>query len=875
MDNLSTDQSKRMDALDTANKNILAALLSTQADVSRSVADFNQGLQNQTLAVAQLLSSFSLQPDHSDQTLAAPTGEFQAKGPAKKGTWVKNVQDRIQQYVIRKILDDLRFPTIAAREDQIEDAYDTTYQWAFIDEHDDKAPPWSSLTEWLATGSGIYWIKGKAASGKSTLMRYISHHHQTRRLLSQWSGRRDLQIMRFYFWSSGTSEQRSQAGLIRSLLVEAFMQNPDLIKMVFPLRWAKYYSEAVSRAYPKDVAEKEKTKIGRYRDENDDEAESGLEWDEYHWPDGPGIERQAASRSASGDLTLKSLMGYFTTLIEQASIPTKMCFFIDGLDEYDGDHRAIAQLFQRLAVSPHIKVCVSSRPLLPFEDAFKSTPSLRLQDLTARDITFYVTSNFEKNVYFQQFDSEEPDQAKALLMEIVSKADGVFLWVKLVVISLLEGLGNRDDILDLKRRIDLLPRDLETLFSSMLAKIPGFYRRSASELFQMMHCSQEHRAFVMNGTPHISLCLITLALSDEPNLEAAITSDFEEMEFQEITKRCKRMEDRLKVRTMGLLEVPSLGCLEGHIGSAACGTVQYVHRTVRDYLDTAEAKSTLLLETSGSDFNANTSLLSGYVQRLKAKVDLASVVGTILLTGLKHAHYMEAEVAFPETRLVHELGRAKEIFVDTDGERCTLGPAAGPDSIVRILLEGSHRQLYRPFIYLSIEHNLCSHIDDTLRHDKEILNREGLSLEELLHYALRPRDSTRWCPLSTKMIYTILQRGANPNGRCSGFDSSCWNMALSSASKLSRTRNPCSDDLADLSTLADILEAFLERGADAKAIYSFGSEVRTARWIVADIFGDRFPEKAASLDNMLKARGGKLRPTFFRKMKGVEVLAIR
>jgi hypothetical protein len=47
----------------------------------------------------------------------------------------------------------------------------------------------------------------------------------------------------------------------------------------------------------------------------------------------------------------------------------------------------------------------------------------------------------------------------AIVKDIVAKADGVFLWVVLVVVSLLEGLSNRDEISYLQRRIDLLPQD--------------------------------------------------------------------------------------------------------------------------------------------------------------------------------------------------------------------------------------------------------------------------------------------------------------------------------------------------------------------------------------------------------------------------------
>jgi hypothetical protein len=54
-------------------------------------------------------------------------------------------------------------------------------------------------------------------------------------------------------------------------------------------------------------------------------------------------------------------------LIEQQLIPAKICLFVDGLDEYDGDHTEIADLFQTVVLSQDVKVCLSSRPLHTFE----------------------------------------------------------------------------------------------------------------------------------------------------------------------------------------------------------------------------------------------------------------------------------------------------------------------------------------------------------------------------------------------------------------------------------------------------------------------------------------------------------------------------
>jgi hypothetical protein len=77
-----------------------------------------------------------------------------------------------------------------------------------------------------------------------------------------------------------------------------------------------------------------------------------------------------------------------------AQTELRICLFIDSLDEYEDDHDGaymdIIALLIGMAASSSIKICVSSRPWLVFEDAFETTPKLQLQDLTYHDIQRYT-----------------------------------------------------------------------------------------------------------------------------------------------------------------------------------------------------------------------------------------------------------------------------------------------------------------------------------------------------------------------------------------------------------------------------------------------------------------------------------------------------
>ena len=75
--------------------------------------------------------------------------------------------------------------------------------------------------------------------------------------------------------------------------------------------------------------------------------------------------------------------------------------------------------------------------------------------------------------------AKEPAQCQYLIEEIDDAAQGVFLWVELVVNSLLNGLGNHDQIKDLQKRLKALPPGLDKLYDHIVLKIDGIYQDEA------------------------------------------------------------------------------------------------------------------------------------------------------------------------------------------------------------------------------------------------------------------------------------------------------------------------------------------------------------------------------------------------------------
>lgn len=88
---------------------------------------------------------------------------------------------------------------------------------------------WASFPEWLRSESSIYWINGKAGSGKSTLMNYICDHKRKEELLKQWSAKRRLLTPNFFFWSAGVRLQKTIDGLLRSIIYQILNECRELI----------------------------------------------------------------------------------------------------------------------------------------------------------------------------------------------------------------------------------------------------------------------------------------------------------------------------------------------------------------------------------------------------------------------------------------------------------------------------------------------------------------------------------------------------------------------------------------------------------------------------------------------------------------------
>jgi hypothetical protein len=107
---------------------------------------------------------------------------------------------------------------------------------------------------------------------------------------------------------------------------------------------------------------------------------------------------------------------------------------------------------------------------------------LKLKDFTRDDIKRFAEDRLGENSHFKALQASDP-RYQCLLEEIVDAAQGVFLWVFLVVRSLLRGLTNADTISELQRRLRVLPSDLEQFFRHILDTTEEVYQERAAQYF--------------------------------------------------------------------------------------------------------------------------------------------------------------------------------------------------------------------------------------------------------------------------------------------------------------------------------------------------------------------------------------------------------
>ena len=377
-------------------------------------------------------------------------------------------------------------------------------------------------------------------------MKFLASRQKTDDLLQEWAGQKRLVMASHFFWSQGTKEQRSQTGLFQTLLSQILVQCPQLMSFL------------------------------------------------------PEERRRGSSAPFKNPWSLSDLFECFSALSSAPLPSTRICIFVDGLDEYDGNHRELTEILKVLARSTDIKICASSRPWVEFISAFGDLDcKIAVQDLTAHDILTFVSDNLSSHEGFKDLSAQHGTEARELVQDIAHKAQGVFLWVYLVVRSLIRGMGNKDTLQDLRRRLNELPDDLERYFHLMMGSIEGIYRQKTANIFQVL---------LQAGTtvPVLAFHFLEEEAANPDYALGAVCVDgadhLEALKKHQLIAQCR-----------DLVHITPWSDGASAPFRYAAG---FLHRTVADYFKTPGPEA-LLSERSGRDFDPRVSLCRSFVASLK------------------------------------------------------------------------------------------------------------------------------------------------------------------------------------------------------------------------------------------------------------------
>ena len=560
-------------------------------------------------------------------------------------------------------MDSLYFPSMFMREESIKEAHKSTFEWFLTGERTEQPEiQHTVLSEWLRGPDPLLWLSGKAGSGKSTLMKLIFRHPLLLEHLDSWAPAPQRVEAGFFFFDQGPYPlQRSQEGLLRSLLYQVLQKRSELVPKVFPDQWKDYKFKSTTME---------------------------TQWSWYELQRG------------------------FKRLLKLCDGTLRLFFCIDGLDEYKrlsesstddyaifdedeytiaqrrgDDHQEIAELFSEAARQPGVKMCLSSRPLPIFNDAFRDFPTIQLDKVTARDIALFVENVLGVDDGIRQMQYDGSNLHSILVKEIVGMAAGVFLWVRLVVNKVLAGVRDGDHPSELMATLKSLPRELsgrKGLYMRMLEDISTEHRQQAAKMFRLVQCAR------------VPLSPLLLSFADE-DMSAAIGSwTVGSLTAENIEYRRIQAAERLTSRCAGLLELvespDSLSSARQHpsslprssqqsLTSSSSGasstsdeppspTIRFIHKTAKDLLASKSGWTQLFPGQGGqhSKFDINTSFIVMYLLFIKTARGTPGEIDTIgaVFEAIYFANRAEKSTGIAQVDLLDDLDRSMSAIWRTE-----------------------------------------------------------------------------------------------------------------------------------------------------------------------------------------------------------------
>jgi len=544
-------------SLQAFEKTMQSAIL---AGIRAKLANFDAkqlaALDQRTQAFAAQLSLNHMKLDEMvrnigdvQSTMIQETEKIQVQLASGVEKTTDNIHDMFEEYRCdeakraryQHLLDSLKFPEMNARYNSIIPSHESTFEWVYagrLANYDSNTTALTksasisdlknyseSFSHWLQSEESLFWMNGKPGSGKSTLMKFLVQHPRTL-LLAQERDSSAIIISSFIF-NATSYDQRTLKSVLSTLLHQLLSQRPAI---AFTLL----------------------------------REESTLD-----------LKREYS------DWAQDTLESYLCKAIHLSHCC--LYVFIDGLDEIDQEEgdglHNLLQLIDRLRILPRIKLCVSSRPETSIKRRLESFPSLQLHLLNKHDMEIYIQDSLA-TVWKDASNPHLNDINLLMLANIIlHKADGVFLWVRLVVSSIRNGLIKYDDWSMLLQRVDALPPKLGDLYNNMWQRLNAdteIYRAKSALYFKLILSNAKYIP------SYFSIRSVSqMLLASDLDLQRSFLEDGTVIWKDALSAKSKLFENQLLSRCAGFVEIipSSNDPFESHTPE-----MQFIHKSVADFL---------------------------------------------------------------------------------------------------------------------------------------------------------------------------------------------------------------------------------------------------------------------------------------------------
>jgi hypothetical protein len=405
--------------------------------------------------------------------------------------------------------------------------------------------------------SSLLWLRGKPGSGKSTLANFVRakvHDHVERQ-----PNTRSI-VVDFFYSARGGSIQNGHYWMLRSVLYQLLLKAPEL--------WDSYLHDFI------ECRQIEQSDEWR----NSSKSTSAGEPPEHLW-------------------SFDQLKHIFYSLgsIHAPGMHITAYIIIDALDESEEPHRQdMIQMFRNASMHHPtwpitFKIFLTSRPSPKIELLLQGRLTIILEDETQGDIVEYVRS--ETNRIKNAFPKCGPKELAYVSSHLIEWAEGVFLWVSLVLFELDEAVtGGFSSMAELKLLLESIPKELGQLYERIMTKIRNGLPRAIRE------CQTVFRWVAFAPKP--------LTIEQMLEIVAASACSDSQLSGAELKRWRVGSTDDMRRRLISLC---------GNLVEVKGGEVQFIHTSVREFLLENVCDGTVSLVRGESLFEI-ASLCTEYVE---------------------------------------------------------------------------------------------------------------------------------------------------------------------------------------------------------------------------------------------------------------------